>query len=44
METWDKVGEAQCLDNLGLAHFALGELRLAVEYYEQVGETAGRAW
>ena len=35
VETWDKVGEAQCLDNLGLAHYSAGELRLAAEYYEQ---------
>ena len=29
VETWDKLGEAQCLDNLGLAHYSAGELRLA---------------
>eukprot|EP00960_Hanusia_phi_P028863 747627-Hanusia_phi.AAC.2 len=35
VETWDKVGEAQCLDNLGLAHYSLGDLSKAAEYYEQ---------
>jgi tetratricopeptide (TPR) repeat protein len=35
VETWDKLGEAQCLDNLGLAHYSAGELRLAAEYYDQ---------
>jgi hypothetical protein len=35
MRSGRQVGEAQCLDNLGLAHYSLNQLSRAAEYYEQ---------
>ncbi len=46
----DKVGEAKCYTNLGVAYYGLGDFRKAIEYYEQsleiakaLGDKAGEA-